>query len=224
MTDEDKIKFAIRYLKKGLKSKRTPPLYEELMKELGFVKKDKVNNLSSVAEVRLANWQRYEKENKELKEKVSFLEDNLRVARKDREKLQLDIAKGLKEFVKDYPATAIRFMANEKYVEENDRLNKELGKVEGKLADLTSEYYELENLKNNEISELKEAIKHFNPCCEWDDDVHDCEFRHYAMEYGNKLAKAKEIIKRLIKETYGEGWNYSLQVKVEAEKFLKECE
>lgn len=38
MTDKDKIKFAIRYLKKGLKSKRTPPLYEELMNELGFVR------------------------------------------------------------------------------------------------------------------------------------------------------------------------------------------
>ena len=34
----------------------------------------------------------------------------------------------------------------------------------------------------------------------------------------------EEIIKRLIKATYGEGWNYSLQVKVEAEQFLKECE
>ena len=50
MTDKEEIKFAIRYLKQGLKSKRTPPLYEELMNELGFVKKDKVNNLSSVAE------------------------------------------------------------------------------------------------------------------------------------------------------------------------------
>ena len=38
----------------------------------------------------------------------------------------------------------------------------------------------------------------------------------------NQLTKAKEIIKRIIKATYGEGWNYSLQVKVEAEKFLKE--
>lgn len=38
MTDKDEIKFAIRYLKKGLKSKRTPPLYEELMNELGFVR------------------------------------------------------------------------------------------------------------------------------------------------------------------------------------------
>lgn len=40
----------------------------------------------------------------------------------------------------------------------------------------------------------------------------------------NIIGKAKELIKRLIKATYGEGWNYSLQVKVEAEKFLKENE
>ena len=39
MTDKEEIKFAIRYLKKGLKSKRIPPLYEELMNELGFEKK-----------------------------------------------------------------------------------------------------------------------------------------------------------------------------------------
>lgn len=43
MTDEDKIKFAIRYLKQGLKSKRTPPLYEQLMKELGLEELEKAN-------------------------------------------------------------------------------------------------------------------------------------------------------------------------------------
>ena len=58
------------------------------------------------------------KENAELKNQVSFLEDNLRVARKDRENLQLDVARGLKEFVKDFPATSLRYLANEKYVEQ----------------------------------------------------------------------------------------------------------
>lgn len=78
MTDKEEIKFAIRYLKQGLKSKRTPPLYEELMNELGFVS------------------------------------------------------------------------------------NKELDKLKGKLEDLTSEYYELENLKNNEIAELKKRNAEFD--------------------------------------------------------------
>ena len=62
-----------------------------------------------------------EKENAELKNQVSFLKDNLRVARKDREDLQLDVARGLKEFVKDYPATSLRYLANEKYVEHFDK-------------------------------------------------------------------------------------------------------
>lgn len=70
---------------------------------------------------------RLEKENAELKGKVSYLKDNLRVARKDRENLQLAVAKGLKEFVKDYPATALRYLANEKYVEQLTEAKKIIG-------------------------------------------------------------------------------------------------
>lgn len=40
----------------------------------------------------------------------------------------------------------------------------------------------------------------------------------------DQLAKATELLKKVIKFTWGEGWNYSLDVKVEAEQFLKECE
>lgn len=36
-----------------------------------------------------------------------------------------------------------------------------------------------------------------------------------------ELNKAKSIIKELLKKTYGEGWNYSLDAKVRAENFLK---
>ena len=35
------------------------------------------------------------------------------------------------------------------------------------------------------------------------------------------FGEAKSIIKSLIDRTYGEGWNYSLDVKVKAEKFLR---
>ena len=73
MTDKEEIKFAIRYLKKGLKSKRTPPLYEELMNELGFVRNDKVNNLASVAEVRLANWQKCDKDIEVLTKRSNYV-------------------------------------------------------------------------------------------------------------------------------------------------------
>lgn len=37
-----------------------------------------------------------------------------------------------------------------------------------------------------------------------------------------QLAQAKEIIENIIRVTWGEGWNYSLDVKVKAEAFLKE--
>lgn len=50
------------------------------------------------------------------------------------------------------------------------------------------------------------------------------KYRNMVFDKMEQLDKAKEIIKRLLKATYGEGWNYSLQVKVEAEKFLKEYE
>jgi hypothetical protein len=66
-------------------------------------------------------------------------------------------------------------------------------------------------------------IKHINPCGEWNDDVHDCEFRHYAIEYGSQLIKAKEIIKYLLsfiqKENYKTRWDINI---TEAEQFLKE--
>lgn len=58
------------------------------------------------------------KENAELKEKVSYLEDNLRVARKDRKNLQLEVGKGLKEFIKDCPYSALKLYANGYYVEQ----------------------------------------------------------------------------------------------------------
>lgn len=136
MTDKDKIKFAIRYLKKGLKSKQTPPLYEELMKELGFVSE------------------------------------------------------------------------------------KELGKVEGKLADLTSEYYELENLKNNEIAELKEKwLQATDEGTSW---AHLKSLERENTEVREELTEAKDLIRNLLRVTYGEGWNYSLDWKVKAEQFLKE--
>ena len=63
--------------------------------------------------------------------------------------------------------------------------------------------------KHNKIVELKEQVD---------------ALANVNIKAQNIIGKAKEIIKWLLKATYGEGWNYSLQVKVEAEKFLKESE
>lgn len=41
-------------------------------------------------------------------------------------------------------------------------------------------------------------------------------------KYEKGLKEAKDLIRNLLRVTYGEGWNYSLDVKVKAEDFLKE--
>lgn len=64
-------------------------------------------------------------ENEQLKARVSYLEDNLRVARKDRERLQDDVAKGIENFIKEKPATSLHLLANKELREELDKLKKE---------------------------------------------------------------------------------------------------
>lgn len=39
-----------------------------------------------------------------------------------------------------------------------------------------------------------------------------------------KLEEAKELIENIIRVTWGEGWNYSLDWKVKAEQFIKDSE
>lgn len=75
---------------------------------------------------------------------------------------------------------------------EIEELDKENGKLEGKLADLQSEYIELENLHNNIVNELKE-----------------------------QLTKAKEIIQDMLRDIPNRMWYTDATIK-EAEQFLKE--
>ena len=110
--------------------------------------------------------------------------------------------------------------SREKRITELEVTNKKISDECHKLVDSLEK-------KQKENAELKEAIKHFNPCSEWNDDVHDCEFRHYAMEYGSQLTKAKKIIKDLcgmVRELNKPNVqltnvDYSLS---EAERFIKE--
>ena len=84
-----------------------------------------------------------EKENAELKEKVSYLEDNLRVARKDRENLQLKVGKGLKEFIKDCPYSALKLYANGYYVEQLTKAKEIIKKLYGIVCGRSSDDWEL---------------------------------------------------------------------------------
>ena len=69
-------------------------------------------------------------ENEQLKKKISYLEDNLRVARKDNEDLRNDIANGLKEFTKELPFTSLCLLANKEVKEENEKLKEENEKLQ----------------------------------------------------------------------------------------------
>ena len=77
---------------------------------------------------------------------------------------------------------------------EIEKLEKENGKLEGKLADLQSEYIELENFHNNTVNELKA-----------------------------QLTRAKEIIQDMLKDIPNRMWYTDATIK-EAEQFLKEAE
>jgi hypothetical protein len=104
------------------------------------------------------NW-KLEKENEELKQQVSYLKDNLRVARKDRENLRNDIANGLKEFVKELPFTSMRLLAIKEVKEENELLQQKWLESEYEKSKLVSQIekmkcchsclsHKLNNLKN----------------------------------------------------------------------------
>lgn len=42
------------------------------------------------------------------------------------------------------------------------------------------------------------------------------------IDFNENLTEAKDLIRNLLRVTYGEGWNYNLDWKVKAEQFLKE--
>ena len=94
--------------------KMTDEMYEDLLER----NKLQISGLNTLTEEQDRHIVELEKENAELKEKVSYLEDNLRVARKDRENLQLKVGKGLKDFIKDCPYSALKLYANGYYVEQ----------------------------------------------------------------------------------------------------------
>lgn len=110
-----------------------------------------------------------EKENAELKKENSILRNDVRVAREDRERLQLKVGKGLQEFIHDCPYSALKFYASEKLVEENEQLNRDKTELVNSVTELTNKVTELEGQKENIelaineseeiIAELKEQIE-----------------------------------------------------------------
>ena len=66
---------------------------------------------------------------------------------------------------------------------------------------------------------LKEKYeKQINELCSLKDEELMC----LETEFNTYKSEAKEIIENIIRVTWGEGWNYSLDWKVKAEQFLNE--
>ena len=101
--------------------------------------------------------------------------------------------------------------------EQNNKLLDVINNQDVKIADLEKENAENEsearelNIRLDRLIkenvELKEQIKQIEKVSDYNAD---------------QLTKAKDLIKNIIRITWGEGWNYSLDVKVKAEQFLKE--
>ena len=97
--------------------------------------KNEIVNLKGVIESLSEQRDRLQKENAELKEQNANLIAMLKSEREVR--VNVDYLKGICE------------------------KEAEIGKLEGKVQDWTSEYYELENFMNNKLAEAKKIIKDF---------------------------------------------------------------
>jgi len=95
------------------------------------------------------------------------------------------------------------------YVKELEAYNEKLldGDIEkhNKIVELEKENAELKDKLNNLASVAEVRLANWQK-----------------LEKENK--EAKELIERIIRVTWGEGWNYSLDWKVKAEQFLKDSE
>lgn len=113
---------------------------------------------------------------------------------------------------------------NQMFEQENEQLHKKIVELENDKEDLLENWYcdhkggclaeelekENEQLRNNGFTVSAMTEQQLKA----------------ALEKGEQLekenAELKELLKNIIRVTWGEGWNYSLDVKVKAEQFLKE--
>ena len=99
------------------------------------------------------------------------------------------------------------------------KLNEQLAINNGK--NLLKENADLEK----ENAELKETLKTYNGCGDWDNDFHTCRvyLQHEELQmYVEQLTKAKEIIKEMLSILPKENIEGIYEITEEAEQFLKE--
>ena len=106
------------------------------------------------------------------------------------------------------------------YIEGRDVKIKELGRLNSNQAESLRITMLEEEKKGKRIEEELNKWKD-----EWQEQVQKAIDEGYARTLQTiQLTKAKELIENIIRVTWGEGWNYSLDWKVKAEQFLKEIE
>ena len=89
------------------------------------------------------------------------------------------------------------------------------------LDEMLSEIAELEK----ENAELKETLKTYNGCGDWDNDFHTCRvyLQHEELQkYVEQLTKAKVALRNVI-DYLGQFCSDYPDCVIEAEQFLKEC-
>ena len=77
--------------------------------------------------------------------------------------------------------------------------------------------------KDNQIEELEESLECAEHNCKVKQEYNDKQYQ-YGLKILEQLDKAKDLILNIVRVTWGEGWNYSLDWKVKADEFLKEGE
>lgn len=118
----------------------------------------KIEIFNDKSYIRFYQYENLREENEQLKAQISYLEDNLRVARKDREHLQDALAKEIKEFITEQPFTSLRLLANKE-------LKENIKNLREKLFNLLSEY-EIGNYDNNIHQFYKDVYKVHNELME----------------------------------------------------------
>jgi hypothetical protein len=97
---------------------------------------------------------------------------------------------------------------------------------EKRIKDLEAQLEKMKN-KNEESdavlaagSTFNKALNSMNKALEEERD----KYRNMVFDKDEQLTKAKDLIENIIRVTWGEGWNYSLDWKVKAEQYLKDLE
>lgn len=121
------------------------------------------------------------------------VDENLKLRKKNKE-------------LKEQNANLIAMLKSEREVRVNDDYLKgicekeaEIGKLEGKIQDWTSEYYELENLMNNKVAKAKEIIKKFSEFVN-NEAEYDPEHPQEHTDLWNKLCEQAEQFLSEVKE------------------------